>query len=210
MANTKSVTLKEQKWESLVVMVEGLEPGLMTHQFPIEKPPSAPKEPTDDWFREEAGRGLYMLDPPREGAMYGLPAIAFRSAMSAAAKGSGHKKLNGVNVLRVVRIPLQPDELLPIQTDACREPTGPGLIEVPEQPYWARVSRVVISKAAVRKARPLFPAGWRVAVPIECHSDIAEQDLVALLNRAGDCIGVGDYRPERQGWFGRFKVVGDE
>jgi hypothetical protein len=53
--------------------------------------------------------------------------------------------------------------------------------------------------------RPEF-TGWRVNVILEVDTDlINEQDIVNLVNRAGFSVGVGEWRPEKGGEYGRFE-----
>jgi len=52
--------------------------------------------------------------------------------------------------------------------------------------------------------RPEF-SEWSVNVIVEIDSDLLnEQDVVNLVNRAGFSIGVGEWRPEKGGEYGRF------
>ena len=47
---------------------------------------------------------------------------------------------------------------------------------------------------------------WRVNVVIKVDSDLMnEQDVINLVNRAGFSVGIGEWRPERGGEFGRFE-----
>ena len=54
--------------------------------------------------------------------------------------------------------------------------------------------------------RPEF-ASWRINVIVEIDSDLLnEQDIVNLVNRAGFSVGIGEWRPEKGGEFGRFEI----
>jgi hypothetical protein len=58
--------------------------------------------------------------------------------------------------------------------------------------------------------RPQF-SEWRVKLRMEYDEDLLTANaLVNLLNRAGFGVGVGEYRPEKGGDWGRFEVVGTE
>ena len=53
--------------------------------------------------------------------------------------------------------------------------------------------------------RPEF-SGWSVNVILEVDTDlINEQDIVNLVNRAGFSVGIGEWRPEKGGEYGRFE-----
>lgn len=54
--------------------------------------------------------------------------------------------------------------------------------------------------------RPYFYE-WSVVVTFEIDAELLKvDDLVALVDRAGFGVGIGDWRPEKGGEFGRFKV----
>ena len=53
--------------------------------------------------------------------------------------------------------------------------------------------------------RPEFDQ-WRVNIIVQIDSDLLnEQDVINLVNRAGFSIGVGEWRPEKGGEYGRFQ-----
>lgn len=65
---------------------------------------------------------------------------------------------------------------------------------------------VVVGKARVLRCRPSFPK-WRVKLALEVDTAILRPDDVKdALALAGRIVGVGDYRPEKGGGFGRFRV----
>lgn len=65
---------------------------------------------------------------------------------------------------------------------------------------------VVVGKARVLRCRPCFPK-WRVKLALEIDAAILRPDDVKdALSLAGRIVGIGDYRPERGGGFGRFKI----
>lgn len=50
--------------------------------------------------------------------------------------------------------------------------------------------------------------GWSVVLPIQFNANIVTpSQLVNLVNLAGFSIGVGDWRPQKDGQFGRFRVA---
>lgn len=65
---------------------------------------------------------------------------------------------------------------------------------------------VVIGKSRVLRCRPCFPK-WQCKVAFEVDTAILRPDQVKeSLALAGRIIGIGDYRPEKGGGFGRFSV----
>ena len=66
---------------------------------------------------------------------------------------------------------------------------------------------VVIGKARVLRCRPMWP-GWTMQVPLEIDTAILTPAQVCdAMNLAGRIIGIGDYRPEKGGGFGRFTAT---
>jgi hypothetical protein len=54
--------------------------------------------------------------------------------------------------------------------------------------------------------RPEFPA-WRTTLQVVCNARaISAEQIVNLLNVAGFSVGVGEWRPEKDGQYGRFEV----
>lgn len=65
---------------------------------------------------------------------------------------------------------------------------------------------VVVGKARVLRCRPTFKE-WRVRLALEVDVAILRrEDVKDALALAGRIVGIGDYRPEKGGGFGRFKV----
>ncbi len=65
---------------------------------------------------------------------------------------------------------------------------------------------VVVGKARVPRCRPCFPK-WKMRIAFEIDTAILQAAQVReCLSLAGRIIGIGDYRPEKGGGFGRFTV----
>lgn len=68
--------------------------------------------------------------------------------------------------------------------------------------------RVGMGTADIRY-RPEFPS-WRMVVPLKFNASvITPEQLANLLNTAGFAIGIGEWRPERNGQYGCFHVAGE-
>lgn len=68
--------------------------------------------------------------------------------------------------------------------------------------------RVGMGTADIRY-RPEF-VDWRVPLEIKFNANAISAEMVAnLLNTAGFAIGIGEWRPERNGSYGRFHVGGE-
>jgi len=132
-----------------------------------------------------------------ESAMYrtedgqpAIPIMAFKAALISAA----HKDL-GIEKTLVKKSLFFPcsdaNKCVPMIADepVCRED----------------IVRVGMNQTDLRY-RPEFN-NWRAV--IECEIDeesLTQQDLVNLVNRAGFGVGIGEYRPEKGGEFGRFEI----
>ena len=65
---------------------------------------------------------------------------------------------------------------------------------------------VVVGKARVLRCRPCFQ-DWRIRLALEIDTAMLQPSHVwESLSLAGRIVGVGDYRPEKGGGFGRFMV----
>jgi hypothetical protein len=82
------------------------------------------------------------------------------------------------------------------------------LVEIDGEPRMREdMVRVGMGTADIRY-RPEFPE-WRVKLPIKYNADkISLEQLVNIFNLAGFGVGVGEWRPERDGQFGMFHVAG--
>ena len=66
---------------------------------------------------------------------------------------------------------------------------------------------VVIGKSRVLRCRPCWKT-WRIRLALEVDVAICPpQNVLDSLSLAGRTVGVGDYRPEKGGGFGRFTAT---
>jgi hypothetical protein len=62
-------------------------------------------------------------------------------------------------------------------------------------------------KTADLRYRPYF-SGWSILLKITHNANVITQEqVVNLLNLAGFSVGIGDWRPEKDGNAGRFHVA---
>ena len=139
-------------------------------------------------------------DPQREGeeaayrtqdGKYGIPMAALKLAiLSASHKDIGFEK----TLVRKAVFILCKDANLVLEME-CEEPT------IKEDPV-----RVGQGSADLRY-RPYFAPGWTLEVTFEIDAElVSTSDLVNLLDRAGFGVGIGEWRPEKNGDNGRFQV----
>lgn len=82
------------------------------------------------------------------------------------------------------------------------------MVEIEGEPRMREdMVRVGMGTADIRY-RPEFPE-WSVALQIKYNADkVSLEQLVNLFNLAGFGVGVGEWRPERDGQYGMFHVEG--
>lgn len=138
-------------------------------------------------------------DPENEAreAMYqaadgqpGIPLLAFKASLI----GAAHKDLGLEKTLvkKAFFVPSNdPNNITPIEAD---EPV------VRED-----IVRVGANQTDLRY-RPQFN-NWRANIVAEIDSELlSAQDVANLVNRAGFSVGIGEWRPEKGGEFGRFEL----
>lgn len=69
------------------------------------------------------------------------------------------------------------------------------------------IRSVVIQRARLMRCRPIF-RNWSVTVEIIYDESVIDKaDILRMFTTGGLMIGIGDYRPENSGDFGRFSVA---
>ena len=137
----------------------------------------------------EAAAGLYWM-PDKSSISF--PADNLHSALIAASSGMKIKRLSLAPFISG-SIEIAPDDI-PFHT----------------KKYEVDIRRAVVQRQGILRARPLL-SPWKLNFSILVEDDFpvldVENTLRALLEIAGGRIGIGDYRPQRRGRFGKFKVV---
>lgn len=121
---------------------------------------------------------------------FGVPGLGLKGAIvSAAHKDIGIEKTLVRKALFLVTD--DPDKVLPLEVG---EPTiredhvrvGMGTADLRYRPCWEN---------------------WRLYVEFEVDNDLlTQEDVINLVNRAGFGIGLCEWRPEKNGEYGRFEV----
>ena len=187
------VQLKPINIQKLQVTIEGTSP-LIQHQW---------SEKAKGMMRDKgAGKKTKtrdVRDPEREAkdATYfttdgkpGLPLLALKSAIIMAA----HKDIGIEKTLVRKGLFIQAPDTSLVLPMKCSKPT------VRED-----CVRVGMGAADLRY-RPQYDE-WAVTVNIEYDADLLQPtDIVNLIDRAGFGVGVCEWRPEKGGEFGRFRV----
>ena len=67
---------------------------------------------------------------------------------------------------------------------------------------------VVVQRARLLRTRPKFDTPWGVVATLDTDETLVDKSqLTAWLGIAGRRIGLGDWRPEKSGMYGRFEPV---
>lgn len=143
-----------------------------------DREPCDPEQEFNDaTYRTEAGE-------------YGVPMMAVKNAII----GAAHKDLGVEKTLVRKSLFLEcrdPGKIIPIRCDT---------------PFMREDTVRVGMKSADLRYRPEFPS-WECDLHIKYDSaNLTIEDIVNLVNRAGFGVGIGDWRPEKGGEFGRFGV----
>ncbi len=137
-----------------------------------------PKVPADEYHAAH-----YWFD--EDAGIAGVPASAFKQAMVAACRF-----YDGIKMTQAKQMFFVPGELLPIN--------GTSVM---------RTDPVKIGQTTDLRYRPQFDR-WSCVVDVEFFaSQIDTESVVNLLDAAGAGVGIGEWRPERGGSFGRFAIV---
>ena len=154
---------------------------MLDKQMKKAKGPKTAKDPEKDY------QGAFYFMP--DGTTPALPALMFKlAAVSAAIRfADGMKGTEVRGMFHVI------GELLPIEGE-------PNMRE--------DMVHIAMGTADIRY-RPEFKK-WRVKLPIRYNADaISLEQIINLLNLAGFGVGVGEWRPEKDGIYGMFHVASD-
>jgi hypothetical protein len=149
---------------------------------------------------EEALIGCYWTDDKH----LGFPAINIHRSMVSAAGAFRAGKLSMTPYI-AGGIEVQP-EIVPFYTlndKGKKEPITEYLIDT---------RRAVVQRQGIMRSRARIPKGWMLTFEITVSEEDLPQKtsldmLKAILAEAGRRIGIGDFRPQKTGPFGKFVVI---
>jgi hypothetical protein len=190
MADDQVIQLPELRIVRVHLEVEGLSPLICNRWSDKAKKAMLDKQ------QKKAGTGKEAKDPEADyqaslyhtdDGTYGFPAVGFKASFVRGGSYLGHKMTFLRGAFHVV------GELVPLKGD----PT-------------MREDMVRISQTAdIRYRGQFWP--WSAVVPVDLNtSALSLEQLTGLARMAGFSTGVGEWRPERDGQYGRFTVVGIE
>jgi hypothetical protein len=191
------ISLGDFEMKTIAVEICGVT-ALLVHRFgeaaeqakPTRRMESATRDP-----REEATKVAYIA---ADGTYY-FNAFAIPGTMGSA--GAAHKARGSRKSLRFV-VP----SAVRMMTDAVTILNGNGPAKSFEVD--ARPVTIPATKGRVMRYRPRFDQ-WGAKFDLLLNEDLLSPEMAhQLLNEAGLSIGIGDFRPEKRGPFGTFRVVG--
>jgi len=196
----ETIKLEPIETRLLTVWIRGLTP-LITHQFS--------EDAADQMSRKNAGdkktaRGK--CDPEKEfeeatyrlsDGDYGIPAVAVKSAIAMAA----HKDLGLPRTVLKRGLFIHADDI---------PEGGKPLLRIQNTTRIMREDYVKVGQGTDLRYRPEFPK-WEIELRIMYDTEwLTPETIIGLLQRAGFGIGIGDWRPEKSGDFGRFEIINHE
>ena len=179
---------------SLAIQGEG---GLICHNFSeksrrqiAEKQAMGVKAPKDKRNPDaEYQAAFYHL----VGGGYGFPCSGFKQSAIRAAK-----LLDGITMTDA-------RQMFFIEADGRDVVRQIPCVRIHGEPMM-RTDEVKVQQAMDLRYRPEFPQ-WSATLTIEYDEDnISASSIASLLYRAGLSVGVGEWRPEKNGDFGRFEL----
>lgn len=143
-----------------------------------------------DPYAEYRG-ALYRNREDNSPAMFHIPNPAFHGALASAALDiPGAKKAQIERLTQVVDLNIE-------------------LFGTP-QLFCAMVRNSDMARTPDVRTRPIFPE-WACQISVQyVKNNLTERTVANLLGAAGLIVGIGDWRPQKGGPFGRFELVGDD
>lgn len=167
---------------------------MLGKQMKLAKQAKEPKDPKADF---EAS--MYRL---ADGG-YGFPSVAFKNA--AVTAGTSVAGLTKVAARQAFHI-LGEDADIKGAFDGSKSRVNLVRIEGDEPQMREDMVRVGMGTADLRY-RPEFPK-WKAKVLVRYNANVlSEAQILNLLNVAGFAVGVGEWRPEKDGQYGMFHVA---
>ncbi len=195
MAKVTAIAIPAIKMDTIEVPIVGKTPLISQAWDPLEiariiagqtgkaKSPKAARDPEREY---EATK--YKLPDGR----CGMPVSAFKKSMVRAGKAVGLVMTDARGIFFV---------------EGEGDPTEP-LVPIDGESYM-RTDMCTIKGTVMPRFRACFP-NWTATVKIMFDLEmISVEQVVALLNRAGETVGIGGWRPEKNGNFGRFNVAAE-
>lgn len=172
--------------------VTGISPILMNNPASMQRQAAGLNQKKIPTPEEEAKAKIYADD---KGNLF-VPSLQFRSALLGACAG---RRMGKTGVKFFVSGGVFSTNT---ETPLVHPKTGKPLRD-----YKINIARAVVGKAGILRARPeVYP--WACQLDFEIDNTVVADSAVVLelLNIAGKVRGIGDWRPQKGGPYGRFAV----
>lgn len=176
--------------KKIKVRIEGKGLGLLQHRFTVKTQEEAkgPRRKNQTQLTDNVEAYLYM-----DGEMICQPGDHIHKMLQrcgAKFQIPGQKKLTYKNIIGAGAIQVEPD-LIPHENQQY---------EIDERP-------VIVNRGRIIRQRPYFPK-WALSFILSYDDEeISKTTIKDILEYASDRNGIGDYRPEKGGPFGKFIVT---
>ena len=80
----------------------------------------------------------------------------------------------------------------------------------PLREYEVDVQRAVVQRQGILRGRARIDLPWHLICEFDFVPIITEEHLRQAIAQAGQTVGIGDYRVEKKGWYGRFELTSIE
>jgi hypothetical protein len=177
--------------------ITGLRPLLMCN--PVSMLDPQPDGVTSDKKeydpKEEAERRTYKL--PTNGQLY-LQSLAFRGSVIGTGGGASGRKIGKFTANSRFSAGVFPlEENCPLYHPETEDPIFK---------YEIDSRRAIVNKAGIIRHRPKINE-WACDLKLEIDTDLIKvEQVLELLNISGRVAGVGDYRIQKKGLFGKYKA----
>jgi hypothetical protein len=172
------------------IIVDGRSPLLTHNPASMGTAPEVGKGSRVPKAEDEAEAGTYRM----QNGAFALKGESFRATILGAAGAWKAKRSSMKSALSHITVC---EELVPLQ---YRDGT-------PIKSYAIDARRAIIQRQGIIRRRPRYDE-WSCCFTVEFDPNlVVDPKLICdILSDAGGRIGVGDYRPQKNGWFGRFSV----
>ena len=199
-AKKDGIRVAPPKIMAITFEIEGMAPGYLGNAYseeamgnlpPNNRPPQK-KSRQDPDFDAIASGIRRMLKPAREGATDGFPASALKQSIVRA--GMSLTELKGTDMQVQFFVVGGRDGLIPLRG------ADPETFSRTGNLGGKKGSGCIITQ-------PLYAAPWYATVRIEYdETHLSDADMISLVQLAGGSVGIGAWRPEKKGEFGRFRI----
>ena len=176
--------------------ITGISPLLMNNPASMRPAPKGAVKKTIPTPEAEAAMKVYAEKNGQAKPHLYMPSIAFRSSLIRACIGKRIGKV-GAKTLVSAGVFIVEEKCFLVQ---------PGT-KKPITEYEILTVRAVVQRQGVLRSRPKINE-WETRIVFEIDDDFVTPDQVLeLFCLAGKLAGAGDWRPEKQGMYGRYVVV---